>query len=73
MATQETKVEDVHDTMKTVIVENNATLTSQVSLDPPDMVHLVFGEIFYELCRLILNLWSFKFKRNNCGILLIQN
>ena len=46
MATQETKVNDVHDTMKTVIVENNATLTSRVSLDPPDMVHLVFGETF---------------------------
>ena len=56
MATQETKVDDVHETMKTVIVENNATLTSQVSLDPPDMVHLVFGENFHMLDCLIVNI-----------------
>ena len=56
MATPETKVDDVHDTMKAAIVQNNATLTSRVSLDPPDMVHLVFGENFHRLDCLIVNI-----------------
>ena len=56
MATPETKVDDVHDTMKAAIVQNNATLASRVSLDPPDMVHLVFGENFHRLDCLIVNI-----------------
>ena len=44
-AIKETKVQDVHAMTKTVIIENNATLRSNVSLDPPDAVKVTFGKV----------------------------